>query len=773
MKPRLSHLITASFATLAVIGVILLSTSYVIYYVQKTLGEIKHALPLSLSHQKRDIDLLLSDVSDLVYSTRQSKIEPSQIHIGTTLEILKKIEDRLEAIRNDYSFNDLIGATNIHAEINPAIIDIKLWLNEGVHHYPPASKVTLQLVENRVTESLKVAKKLLQEISQKSLEILQFQSQRIEEFKNITVFILIILALMSLTLIFFVFRQQSSALGLKRSEARLKDAIESVNEGFVLWDKLDRMVICNSKYKSFYPSISEQLVPGVKFEIVAREIAFKGQYKIDNSVEDWISDRIQIHLHPGKSHEQKLTDGRILLVTEQRTAEGGIVGIRTDVTALKKAEKQIRFRANFDPLTKLPNRPNFIDHLDQEIKRCSRIEKSLALLFIDLDRFKTINDTLGHSMGDKLLIEVGQRLARCVRSTDLVARLGGDEFTIILSEISDEMHTSFIAEKVIATLSKPFFIEGHEIYSGASIGITICPMDGNDAATLLKNADMAMYKSKDMGRNTFQFFTSQMTEHAQHFLEIDKDLRRALEQNEFFLTFQPILDLEKNLLAGVEVLLRWNHPQKGLIMPDTFIPIAEETGLIVEIGEWILRQSCLEAMKWKDINLPQTPYLAINVSIRQFKGGFCLERVENILNQTGFSAEHLVLEITESLLMDEDSLLLKELEALQKTGIRLAVDDFGTGYSSLNYLRRFPVSIVKIDSDFVKDMDVNESDARLVDAIIAMARALDLKVVAEGVEKIEHKKLLQQMHCDLLQGYFYSKPLPINELTKLLKAGVT
>ncbi|MCP4074880.1 MAG: EAL domain-containing protein [Gammaproteobacteria bacterium] len=768
MKSRLRHLLAGSLTTLLSIGIILLSTTFIIYYVNQTLGEIKHALPLSLSQQESDIDLLLNDVKELIHSVKLSQINHSTHNHETTINLFNKLEDRLIYIRDRYSFNDLIGATEIHAAVNPAVIDIKLWLNEGVYNFAPDSLVTLKLVDQRLSGSLNEAQKLYLAISRKTLDILKFQSNRIEELQNATVITIAIFSLMSFTLIYFVLRQQSSALKLKRSEERLKDAIESITEGFVLWDSEDRMVICNSQYKSFYPLIRDQLVPGITFEAVVNKSALNNHYKTDESVEDNIKNRIESHLNPGDSREQLLSDGRCLLVTEQRTTEGGIVGIRTDITALKKAQEQIRFRANFDPLTRLPNRANFMDHLDQEIKSIKRLEKTLVLLYIDLDRFKAINDTLGHSMGDKLLVEVAHRLNSCVRNTDMVARLGGDEFTIILSDISDEMHASLIAEKIIALLSKPFFLEGHDIYTGASIGITVCPLDGDDTSTLLKNADMAMYQSKEMGRNTFQFFTPQMTNLARHFLEIDKDLRRALEQNELFLTFQPILDLEQNLLAGVEVLLRWEHPQKGLIMPDTFIPVAEETGLIVEIGEWVLRQSCIEAMKWREMGHQHIPYLAVNISIRQFKGGFCWKRVKDILNQTGYPAKHLVLEITESLLIDKDLQLLNALDELKESGIRLAVDDFGTGYSSLNYLRCFPVSIVKIDRDFVRDMDVNESDARLVDAIISMARALNLKVVADGVEKEEHKKLLSQMKCDLLQGYFYSKPLTIDKLTQVL-----
>jgi diguanylate cyclase (GGDEF)-like protein len=448
-----------------------------------------------------------------------------------------------------------------------------------------------------------------------------------------------------------------------------------------------------------------------------------------------------------------------------------ILGLRLQrtVLALKKSEEKIRYRANFDELTHLPNRSNFVEHLSEAISRGRRSpDRQTALLFIDLDRFKTINDTLGHDFGDELIRQVAIRIRETIRETDIVSRLGGDEFTVLLIDMIDEIHASIIAKNILARLSEPFMLHGHEVYSGASIGITISPGDGDDAKTLLKNADMAMYEAKAGGRNTFRFFTPEMTARAQQFLELDKDMRRALAQQELEVHYQPIFELESKDLVGVEALLRWRHPTKGLILPGEFIAVAEETGLIEDIGLWVLRRACSEALAWLKHDSHAEFYLAVNISMRQFKGGFDKKQLGNILEETGFPADNLLLEITESLLIEDDSRIKDVLGEFRKMGVRLAVDDFGTGYSALSYLRDFPVSTLKIDQSFMQHITTSRSDQRLIEAIITMAHGLELVTIAEGVETPDQDALLAEFNCDMVQGYFYCEPLAADEIQDLV-----
>jgi len=452
-----------------------------------------------------------------------------------------------------------------------------------------------------------------------------------------------------------------------------------------------------------------------------------------------------------------------------------LLGLRLQriVFALKDSEEQIRYRANYDSLTNLPNRPNFIEHLSEAISRCRRHGDQAALLFIDLDRFKTINDTLGHDFGDELIRQVALRIHQEIRETDMVARLGGDEFTVLLTDMKDQFQASMVAKDIIARLSQPFTLFGHDIHTGASIGITVCPDDGLDSNTLLKNADMAMYEAKDQGRNTFRFFTRQMTEQARQFLELDKDMRRAMVQREFDLCFQPIFDLATPAPKGVEALLRWQHPVKGLILPGEFVMVAEETGLIDEIGLWVLKQACKQALPWLEQDVDDDFYLAVNISMRQFKGGFNARQLTGILDKTGFPAERLVLEITESLLMDNDTRTRNTLNEIRQLGVGLAVDDFGTGYSALSYLREFPVNTLKIDRSFVRDIASKSSDRRLVEAIVVMSHGLGLVVVAEGVETLEQDVLLRDLNCNMVQGNYYSRPMSAEDIAALLSDGTT
>jgi len=399
-----------------------------------------------------------------------------------------------------------------------------------------------------------------------------------------------------------------------------------------------------------------------------------------------------------------------------------------------------------------------------------RSGRLIAVLLLDLDRFKVINDSLGHRHGDELLRQVSERLGDCVRSGDTVARLGGDEFVITLTEVAESDDIALVTRKIAEVLAKPLLVAERSLQVTASIGISIFPQDSDDGETLIRNADIAMYQAKQAGGGTFRFFAREMNERMQETMEMEADLRRALDRGELELHYQPKVDLVSGAISGCEALLRWNHPQRGMIAPHLFIPLAEETGLIVPIGHWVLRTACLAARSWQDRGLPPL-VVAVNLSARQFRQPDLLATVMQTLLETELSPHVLELELTESMIVDNPEAAATTMHKLRVLGVRLALDDFGTGYSSLNYLRRFPVDALKIDQSFIADVATDRGGAAVVNSVIAIAHSLGLEAVAEGVETVEQLYFLRGCHCDTLQGFLFSKPLPAGEFFDLATSG--
>lgn len=435
----------------------------------------------------------------------------------------------------------------------------------------------------------------------------------------------------------------------------------------------------------------------------------------------------------------------------------------------KRSEQHIHQLANYDRLTKLPNRDLCQDRLRQSIAQASRQNTLVAVLFFDLDRFKVINETLGHGLGDQLLQHVAQRMKSSLRETDTVGRLGGDEFVVILTGLTDTSDAARVAQNILNTLVRPITLNDHEVFVTTSIGISLYPNDATDVEALIQNADAAMYRAKEQGRNHYQFYTLDMNAKALERLNLENDLRHALERDEFLLHYQPLLDLSSHQIVGFEALLRWDHTDHGFISPVDFIPIAEETGLIMPIGEWVLDAACRQAKLWQDQGFGNAN-IAVNLSNRQFAQENMLETVTKALDGAGLGPEHLELEITESCVMENPDEAIVVLRQLNDMGIRISIDDFGTGYSSLSYLKRFPLDTLKIDRSFVNDITDDQDGAAIVEAILAMAHSLRLKVVAEGVETREQMAFLEAHNCDIIQGYLLSKPLsPADATEKFLK----
>ncbi len=444
------------------------------------------------------------------------------------------------------------------------------------------------------------------------------------------------------------------------------------------------------------------------------------------------------------------------------------VAVSEDVTELKSAHEQMERMAFYDTLTELPNRRLFKDRLEWAIKDASRKGSSVALLFLDLDHFKHVNDTLGHEAGDLLLKSVARTLTKSVRGNDTVARLGGDEFTILLTDIQNPSAARKVAEKILQSLRSPVYLEGKEVTITTSIGITLGPEDGIHASTLMKYADLAMYKAKEKGRKNYQFYTSAMNDEVQQRVRIERELTSALENSEFRLFYQPLIRIHDRKMVGMEALIRWQHPKRGLLSPYEFLTVAEETGLINSIGDWVLRQACQDTT-----DLHRDGYgdivVSVNLAASQFRDVHLPKTISGILTEKSVESRWLDLEITESILMENTDQVVKTLQHLKALGVTLSVDDFGTGYSSLSYLKRFPVDRLKVDRSFVQDIPGDRNDVEITAAIIAMSHKLNLQVVAEGVETAEQFEFLQQNACDICQGYMFSEPVPINKLRQYLE----
>jgi diguanylate cyclase (GGDEF)-like protein/PAS domain S-box-containing protein len=462
-------------------------------------------------------------------------------------------------------------------------------------------------------------------------------------------------------------------------------------------------------------------------------------------------------------------EGILTNLLDDPAVTGFILNCR-DVTERKRAEEIVRHLAYHDALTDLPNRTLFKDRLTQALAQARRKERTVAVLFLDLDHFKVVNDTVGHGEGDRLLRRVAERLTGRLRDGDTVARVGGDEFALVLSEITQVEDAAEIAERILRDFRRPWVLQGQEFLVTTSIGIALYPGDGDDAETLLRNADTAMYRAKESGRDSYQLYTAAMNARIVERLALENNLRRGLERGEFIVYYQPQVDIRSGQVVGVEALVRWQHPKQGLVLPAEFIPVAEETGLIVPLGEWVLRTACVQNKAWQQDGLPPVR-VAVNLSARQFQQRGLTDTVAQVLRETGLSPRLLQLEITEGIAVQDVDFTIATLRRLRAMGIQIAIDDFGTGYSSLSYLKRFPIDAVKIDRSFVRDLTVNPNDAAIATTIITMAHNLKLSVIAEGVETEEQLAFLDQQQCDEMQGFLFSKPKPAQELKNILAQG--
>jgi diguanylate cyclase (GGDEF)-like protein/PAS domain S-box-containing protein len=551
-------------------------------------------------------------------------------------------------------------------------------------------------------------------------------------------------------------RRMEEALEVREREART--LIENSPDNISRYNRECRRVYVNPAFAAVVDGGGVALLGKTPTECPGGANADIYENKIKEVLETGISTGFEL-IWTGKEGREICTHVR---VTAELDANGQVVSVLTvgrDITELNEHRKRVHQMAFYDSLTSLPNRALFSDRLRQMITDASWHGHLAGVILLDLDRFKAVNDSMGHPAGDELLREAALRLTYCVRGYDTVARLGGDEFAILLPEVRSGDDLGKIAGKIIDAFKEPFLLEGKEAFVTASVGISVYPEDSEDGDDLLKQADSAMYFAKRSGRSTFRFYSNELSEISNERMLLESELRRGFVRGELELYYQPKVSLADGAIIGSEALLRWNHPQRGMVPPDKFISIAEDSGLIVEIGERVLRDACFVATEWNGHGKPLHK-VAINLSARQFQSNDIRSTVRKVLNDTRCRPEWIELEITESLLLDEDGGVLEILEDFRSMGITIAIDDFGTGYSSLSYLARFPIDTLKIDRSFICKLNKGGHHSELVKAIISIAHSLDQKVVAEGVETVEQAAILQAYGCHIAQGYLYSKPVP-------------
>lgn len=575
----------------------------------------------------------------------------------------------------------------------------------------------------------------------------------------------------------YMLRMHAVLQDFRRSEERLARAQRIARMGSWELDIQTERLDCSPELHRLLglPGGGRDVAPSDVLERLAPRDRLSLEEKVRQAIREGTRFGLD-HRIVSESGEERVVHTQAETIVDE-TGPRLLIGTTQDVTDRKRAEAQIRFLAYHDGLTHLANRRFFRDRLKQSISHAERYDNVVAVLFLDLDHFKRINDTFGHQVGDVLLQQVAGRLVSCVRESDCVSRteetstvsrLGGDEFMVLLSEVRDVQDAARVAQRVLKVLARPFSLSGNEVVIGASVGITVCPGDGGDVDTLMRNADAAMYHAKETGRNTYKFYEHSMNEVARHRLKLEGELRKAVERGELLLHFQPKVDVETLRINGFEALVRWEHPTLGRVAPYEFIPVAEQGGLIGSVGEFVLRTACLQAKAWREAGFCSLR-VAVNLSPHQFKEGGIAETVAGILAESSLSPRHLDLEITESALMENETIAVSELERLKRIGITVSLDDFGTGYSSLGYLKRFPVDALKIDRGFIRDCETDADDAAIAATIISMGRMLNLKVVAEGVETEGQLAFLREHCCHEMQGYFFSPPVPADEATALLE----
>ncbi len=758
-RRKLVDTVVLSGVSAAAIGITL--------YVHGTLEQVREALPAQILEQQRDVAYVVHDLSDLVRAIEVERLRRAPHGLQRVMEKVEATDRRLKAVRTTYNFDNLVGASAVHTIVHPALQDMQRWLNDGVQSFAPDSPQVLELTRLRARGAYRQAKLVFDEANITAADLVAQERGRLERFADSLALYLGAFAVFAAGTVVLFLRQRNAEARLALERKRLVDSIGTISEGFALYDADNRLVLCNDRYREI-----EAL--GVGAAIAGGPGATGGATCKPARVygEDGVEARGEAALPESCSREQSPTEvvlpgERVVRVSERKTRDGGMVGVYTEITDLKQAQDRLQHLATHDALTELPNRAYLEDTLEHAVARARRHGHKLALMFFDLDRFKLINDTFGHASGDALLQQVARALRSCLREDETVVRLGGDEFAAIIENVRSWSHVSATAERTLEALDGAFHAGAADVFVSASIGIALFPDDGADVESLLQNADAACYHAKSSGRNNFQFYTAELNARAAERLSLEKHLRHALESRELSVCFQPIVDLGTAKVRAMEALVRWENPVLGKVAPERFIPVAEETGLIMPIGEWVLSRACVQMRAWRDAGLPAVR-IAVNLSAHQFNLKGLAPVVSRLVAEAGLTPHDVNLEITETVIMEHTERALGTLSELDARGFGISIDDFGVGYSSLAALEQYPVDTLKIDRSFVHDLTSDAHDFKIVSAVIGMAHHLRLTAVAEGVETAEQFELLKELGCEVAQGDWISPPLSSEEAARFL-----
>ncbi len=767
-SPSVSKLEVGSFLVILVAGVLF---GYFIYH---RTGYIEESESLSLIQQQRNI----ADIIHTLERVSQTfAIEKGFNELTSRQKIHDSIDNAEAEISRLSSENSKPDEKNreLLISVKPVLDDVQQWLTEGSDQFEPDSDLVFELSATRLNTSLDDYRERQQQIINQQTTAISAYHNQLDGFRRSVLTLLLGTISLIILIISLNMKKRQSQSKLAAERKLISDSVNNLEEGVVLTDKNDHCLVINETLSKLCPKLNSKLEIGKPFDDAFANSINRGDLCLievqtlqlieHNVVEDGAQKT--------ETPREYLTESGVFLrITKRDAKNAGKIITFSDITYLKIAQKQLHRQATKDGLTGLANRTHFISKLDEAINRSKRHGHKIALMTFDLDKFKHVNDTFGHAVGDELLRSVAQRIRDNLREIDVSARMGGDEFAAYLDQIKDVREVRITADRLIEQLHQRLEIDGIDVEVSSSIGIALFPDDAEDLSVLMKHADSACYQAKQMGRNNHQIYNCDMKVRAIQQMTMESRLRNALNENNLSLNYQPMLQLADNTIVGLEAFLRWNDPKLGNVRPDHFIPLAEKTGLIAQIGEWVIRQACRQIRIWMDLNQSQLQ-VAINISPAQFRLHNLLDIIDKALDDYAISPDMLALEITETVIMSDLHKAVETLKELGNRGLTLVIDDFGVGSSSIHRLKELHIHALKIDQSFVKDLQDSQDAQEITGAIIAIAQKLHLKTIAEGVETEQQSAILRRLGCDVIQGYLVQKPRSASELQEMMLADST